>query len=102
MGELLWSPSQEHVRQANITRFIEFVNRTYGLKIESYRELYDWSVDKIPDFWAAMWEFADIKASRRHDRVVDDLDKFPGAKWFPGARMNFAENLLKYRDDRLA
>ncbi len=102
MGELLWSPSHEQVRQANITHFIEFVNRTYGLKIESYRELYDWSVDKIPDFWAAMWEFADIKASRRHDRVVDGLDKFPGAKWFPGARMNFAENLLKYTDDRPA
>ncbi len=49
-----------------------------------------------------MWEFADIKASRGYDQVVDDLSKFPGTQWFPGARLNFAENLLRYRDDRLA
>ncbi len=102
MGESLWSPSSDLVRQANITRFIEFVNGKYGLTIQSYKQLYDWSVERIPDFWDAMWEFADIRASRRYDQVVDDLGKFPGAKWFPGARLNFAENLLRYRDDHLA
>jgi len=102
VGELLWSPSQERVRQANISRFIELVNRKYGLKIESYRELYDWSIEKITDFWAAMWEFANIIASRGYDKVVDDLDRFPGARWFPGARLNFAENLLRHDDDRPA
>jgi acetoacetyl-CoA synthetase len=102
MGELLWSPSRERVRQANITRFIELVNRKYGLKIESYRELYDWSIDKIPEFWAAVWKFANIIASRGYDKVVDDLDRFPGARWFPGARLNFAENLLRHDDDRRA
>ncbi len=102
MGELLWSPSQERVRQANITRFIELVNRKYGLKIESYRELYDWSIEKIPEFWAAMWEFANIIASRGYDEVVDDLDRFPGARWFPGARLNFAEKLMRHGDDRPA
>ena len=99
MGELLWAPSEERVSQANITRFIQLVNRKYGLKIESYRALYDWSVEGISEFWGAMWEFADIKASRRYDEVVDDLDRFPGARWFPGARLNFAENLLRHRDD---
>jgi acetoacetyl-CoA synthetase len=102
VGELLWSPSQERVRQANITRFIELVNRKYGLKIESYRELYDWSIERIPEFWAAMWEFANIIASRGYDKVVDDLTRFPGARWFPGARLNFAENLLRHDDDRPA
>lgn len=102
MGELLWAPSEERVSQANITRFIQLVNRKYGLKIESYRALYDWSVEGISEFWAAMWEFADIKASRRYDEVVDDLDRFPGARWFPGARLNFAENLLRHRDDHPA
>lgn len=102
MGEMLWTPSQERIRQANMTRFIDFVNRKYGLKIESYWQLYNWSTEKIPDFWAAMWESADIKASRGYDKVVDDLDKFPGAKWFPGAELNFAENLLRYRDDQPA
>ncbi|MEE8419922.1 MAG: acetoacetate--CoA ligase, partial [Dehalococcoidales bacterium] len=56
----------------------------------------------IPDFWAAMWDFAEIRASRPYDRVVDDLAEFPGAKWFEGARLNFAQNLLRYRDDRTA
>lgn len=102
MGELLWSPSQERVRNANVTRFIDFVDSKYGLKIESYRELSNWSSDKIQDFWAAMWEFAGIKASRGYDNVVDDLDRFPGAKWFPEARLNFAENLLQRKDNRLA
>ena len=82
--------------------FIDFVNRKYGLKLESYWQLHKWSVDAIPDFWAAMWQFADIRSSRGYDVVVDDLAKFPGAKWFPGAKLNFAENLLKFQDDRPA
>ncbi|MFQ5711431.1 MAG: acetoacetate--CoA ligase [Candidatus Geothermarchaeales archaeon] len=102
MGKLLWEPSEERIKQANTTRFIDFVNDKYGLKIDSYHQLYDWSIENIPDFWAAMWEFGGIKASRGYDEVVDDLSKFPGAKWFIGARLNFAENLLRYRDDHLA
>jgi acetoacetyl-CoA synthetase len=85
-----------------MTRFIEFVNRKYGKKFRTYDELFEWSVDSIPDFWVAMWEFAGVKASKKWDQVVEDLKKFPGTKWFPGARLNFAENLLRYRDDRLA
>jgi acetoacetyl-CoA synthetase len=102
MRSPLWVPSEERKQQANITRFIEQVNAWYGLNISSYAELYRWSVESIPDFWAAIWDFVGIKSSQRHDHVVDDLTKFPGAKWFPGARLNFAENLLRYRDDRLA
>lgn len=102
MGKLLWSPSEELIKQANMTRFMKFVNEKYGLTIASYDELYGWSVDKIADFWASMWEFAQIKASRKYDEVVDDLSRFPGAKWFGGARFNFAENLLRYRDDHIA
>ena len=56
----------------------------------------------MPDFWAAMWDFADIKASKSYDTVLDDPGKMPGAKWFVGARLNFAENLLRYRDDQVA
>jgi len=98
----LWKPSEERIRQANVTRFIEYVKQKQGKQIRDYFDLNQWSIDQIPDFWARLWEFAEIKASRGYDRVVDDLNKFPGAKWFPGARLNFAENLLRYRDDRLA
>jgi acetoacetyl-CoA synthetase len=98
----LWTPSEERIQEANITRFMDQVNAWYELKLSSYAELYRWSVENIPDFWAAMWDFAEVKHSQRYDQVVDDLSKFPGARWFPGARLNFAENLLRYRDDRLA
>lgn len=102
MRHPLWIPSEERKQQANITRFIEQINAWYGLKISSYAELYRWSVENIPDFWAAMWDFAGIKSSQRYDQVVDDMGKFPGARWFPSARLNFAENLLRYRDDQIA
>jgi len=102
MKKPLWTPSQKRVRQTNVTRFIRVINKKHGLEISSYDELYEWSIENIPDFWAAMWEFGEIRASRSYDVVVDDLNKFPGAKWFVGARLNFAENLLKYRDDNLA
>ncbi|MEW6274846.1 MAG: acetoacetate--CoA ligase [Bacillota bacterium] len=102
MKKPLWKPSEERKKQANITRFINLVNNKYGLEINSYPQLYNWSIENIPDFWATMWQFAQIKASRGYDQVVDDLRKFPGAKWFPGARLNFAENLLRYTDDHVA
>lgn len=98
----LWTPSDERKRQANITRFMDAVNARHKLNVASYADLYDWSVNNIPDFWAEVWDFAEIKSSRRYDTVVEDPTVFPGTKWFPGARLNFAENLLRYRDDQLA
>jgi len=102
MRKPLWAPSQKHIKKANVTRFIGFVNKKHSLEIHSYAQLYKWSIENIPDFWAAMWEFGKIKASHKYDVVVDDLSKFPGAKWFIGARLNFAENLLRHKDDHLA
>lgn len=102
MVKLLWTPSDDRIEQANITRFINFVNDKYDLDVDSYAQLYDWSIENIPDFWDAMWEFGNIIASRKYSIVVDDLNKFPGARWFVGAKLNFAENLLRYRDNNLA
>lgn len=98
----LWTPSEQRKQNANITRFIKTVNARHHLNLHSYAELYRWSVENIPDFWAEVWDFGDIIASKPYDRVIEDITKFPGAKWFPGARLNFAENLLRYRDDQLA
>ncbi|TET35867.1 MAG: acetoacetate--CoA ligase [Planctomycetota bacterium] len=102
MGKLLWKPSNGLIRQANMTRFIDFVNDRQNLQITSYSELLEWSVENIPDFWEAFWDFGEIIASRKHEQVVEDLSVFPGTKWFPGARLNFAENLLRFKDDQLA
>jgi len=98
----LWVPSEERKRTAHLTRFIDLVNRRHGVDHRDYRSLYEWSIAHVPEFWAMMWEFGDLRASRGFDAVVDDLRVFPGAKWFAGARLNFAENLLRYRDDRPA
>jgi acetoacetyl-CoA synthetase len=102
MSKLLWKPSEERKKNANITRFMDFVNKRYHQDFHSYNQLYDWSINKIPDFWASVWDFVGIKASKGYDLVVDDANKMPGAKWFIGARLNFAENLLRNRDDHPA
>ncbi|MBW1974542.1 MAG: acetoacetate--CoA ligase [Deltaproteobacteria bacterium] len=100
--EPLWVPSQDVIDRANMTAFMKSVNEKYGKNFSSYRELYEWSVDKIADFWATVWDFCGIIASSPYEEVVDDPYKLPGAKWFKGAKLNFAENLLRYRDDRTA
>ncbi|MFO7985935.1 MAG: acetoacetate--CoA ligase [Desulfatiglandaceae bacterium] len=102
MAKLLWQPSEEKIRQTNMYRFMNYVNENYNTDFTQYNPLYQWSVDHIPEFWEAMWDFARVKASEPYTEVVDDLTKMPGAKWFEGARLNFAENLLRYRDDHTA
>ncbi len=98
----LWEPSEEWIKNANVTHFIEFVNKEYGKNIKGGKDLYKFSVDYIEDFWDAMWRFSNVIASKPYDKVVEDLTVFPGTKWFPGARLNFAENLLKFKDNQLA
>lgn len=102
MKNPLWIPSEERKQSATITRFIDTVNARHDLSLHSYAEVYRWSVESIREFWGAIWDFAEIRHSQKYDQVVEDLTKFPGTNWFPGARLNFAENLLRYRDDQLA
>jgi len=102
MAKLLWKPSEEMKKNSNMTDFIQEVNKKYNKQISNYEELYDWSITSLEDFWASVWDYVGIKASKDYDFVVDDPKKMPDAKWFPGAKLNFAENLLKYRDDRTA
>jgi len=102
MSKILWQPSEDRIKNTNMFKFMGLVNQGHDLNIQTYADLYDWSVNNITDFWSAMWAFADIKYSKSYDRVIDDVHKMPGAKWFEGARLNFAENLLRYRDDHTA
>ena len=83
-------------------RFMGIVNQKFNQSLNEYQSLYEWSIENIADFWSTMWEYADIIASRPYEQVIDDAVKMPGASWFSGARLNFAENLLRYRDDRVA
>ena len=102
MADIMWVPPRETVVKSQMNRFRQFVNRQFGLHLNHYPALYEWSVNHIQDFWAAVWDFSEIIYSHSYSQIVDDLSKMPGAKWFSGARLNFAENLLKYRDDQIA
>jgi len=102
MAKLLWQPTAERVRASNMFRFMQFVNERHGCDFKDYPALYRWSVEHIPEFWAAMWDFAGIRHSAPYREVVDDVTKMPGARWFSGAKLNFAENLLRHRDAQTA
>jgi len=102
MSKPIWIPSEEQIKAANLTRFINLVNERFGLKLNTYHDLQKWSVNNIPNFWALIWEFGEVRASVPYESVVTNLDDMLGVTWFPGARLNFAENLLRYRDDRTA
>lgn len=102
MNKLLWQPTAERIKNANMYQFMQYVGERYGVSVSSYDDLYRWSISKIPDFWEAIWDHAGVIHSNPYDCVVDDMYKLPGAKWFEGARLNFAQNLLRYRDDRVA
>ena len=98
----LWRPSEERIKNANITRFISFVNERHSLSISGYQRLYDWSIENREDFWAAVWEFGNVIASMPYEKVLEDSPTMIGAKWFIGARLNYAENLLRFRDNHVA
>jgi acetoacetyl-CoA synthetase len=102
MLQPLWEPSEQRIKESNMYRFMQNVNRTYKTNFTDYDKLYQWSVENIAAFWGEIWDFAGIKATKHYDQVVDDPTKMPGAKWFSGSRLNFAENLLRFKDDRTA
>ena len=98
----LWIPAAERVANSNMMSFIKKVNEKYILSISNYHELYQWSIDYREHFWEAVWEFCGVIASQRYETVLEDTREMIGAKWFQGARLNFAENLLRFRDEPVA
>jgi acetoacetyl-CoA synthetase len=97
----LWQPSKEQIESSNLKAFIKFVNNEYNKSFDSYDELYTWSISKIEQFWEAIWMYSGIIHSNSYDFVIDER-KMPGATWFGGTELNFAENLLRFRDDKIA
>ena len=102
MAKLLWKPSEEQIKNSNMYRFMNVINEKYHQNFSEFEPLYQWSIENIADFWENFWEFADIIASKPYEQAIDDLAKMPGARWFSGARLNFAQNLLRFRDDKAA
>jgi acetoacetyl-CoA synthetase len=94
----LWQPDQERIEEASLTHFARQAIRDWNLGINSYPAFYHWTVEYPEQFWRSLWKFAGVRASATGERVLVDGGKMPGAKWFPEARFNFAENLLRRRD----
>ncbi len=101
LDKALWTPSTKRVQEANISRFMLLLRQARDPGIIDYDSLYRFSIDSPKAFWRAVWEFGGVVGSIG-GREVDKLEQMPGASWFPEARLNFAENLLRYRDEHAA
>ena len=95
----LWEPSERAVEEAQLTQFARQMVRKRRLELNSYADLYRWSVERPEEFWPEVWDFCGVLSSRKGSTVLVDGDKMPGARWYPEARLNFAENLMR-RGDR--
>ena len=93
-GELLWTPTAAQVEDTNLSRFAQWLARERGLQFDSYEAMWKWSVSHIEDFWQAMWDYFGIQSSAQHTRVLGK-HTMPGAEWFPGARLNYAQHILR-------
>ena len=93
MSEPLWVPTPESLERAEITRYLRRLEERTGRRFDSYDELWQWSVDDLDGFWASVWDHFGLEAVSSYQAVLAD-DRMPGAIWFPGARLNFAERCL--------
>ncbi|MFZ0497659.1 MAG: acetoacetate--CoA ligase [Steroidobacteraceae bacterium] len=98
----LWRPSAARVADSNLTRFTACLNARKGLKLGVFEDLYAWSVSQPEEFWMELARFADVRATWGEGPVLENPQSMPGARFFPNARLNFAENLLRHDDDRAA
>ena len=93
-GELLWTPSEEFARSSNVARFMRWLASERGLAFDDYLALQRWSVEQIEAFWAALWDYFEIQSTTPYERVLDRR-AMPGARWFEGSLVNYAEHVLR-------
>ncbi|WP_135075632.1 acetoacetate--CoA ligase [Terasakiella sp. SH-1] len=99
MSDCLWTPSAERIEKSNMKAFMAHVNERWSLDIQDYEHLHDFSVNEREKFWVSLKDFTGLKAQDWGSRVLVNGDKMPGAEFFPDAKINFAENLLKKNDE---
>ena len=100
--EIIWQPSSESRKSSNLYRFIEFANQRYSQSIKTeYQDIWDWSVNNVEKFWSLMWDFSEIKGSKG-TKITKNYGRMPGARFFPDAKLNYAENLLRAADNAIA
>ncbi|RUO58570.1 acetoacetate--CoA ligase [Pseudidiomarina insulisalsae] len=99
--KMLWQPNADIIANARITHFMQRVNQDFELALANYHDLHQWSVEHSADFWRYAWDYLEVIGDAG-ERTVEDPHKLPGARWFPDARLNFAENLMRHQDHRAA
>ncbi len=98
-GTLLWEPSEELKENSNIAHYMQWLEETKGLSFESYEELWEWSVADLEEFWASIWEYFEVQASKPYTEVLVSR-QMPRAEWFPGAELNYAEHVFRHANAR--
>ncbi len=93
-GTLLWEPSPELRENSTIARYMEWLERERGISFENYTALWEWSVTDLEGFWSSLWEFFEIRSSKAYEAVLGRRE-MPGARWFPGAEINYAEHVFR-------
>jgi len=94
-GDLLWTPSRARIENAKLTAFTRWLAQERGKSFATYEDLWQWSVDELEEFWQAIWDYFEVQSSAPHTSVLADRH-MPGAKWFPGARLNYAQQALMH------
>lgn len=92
-GDLLWEPSIKLIDESNVTQFMQWLEHEKNQHFSDYSEFRRWSADDIEGFWVALWEYFDVQSATPYQCVLEER-KMPGAKWFPGSSLNFAEHIL--------
>ncbi|HEX5915730.1 MAG TPA: acetoacetate--CoA ligase, partial [Rubrobacter sp.] len=103
-GTLLWEPSDELKENARISDYMEWLKAERDLSFGDYNELWEWSVTDLEGFWASVWEYCDVRASKPYEKVLGER-AMPGTEWFPGTELNYAEHIFRhapYRQDKPA
>ena len=98
----LWEPSAAKVNNSNLHRFIRQSESSLNLRLDHYQALHQWSISKPEEFWAHVWKFCGVVSSSPYQHVQKETEKFSDTAWFDGAKLNFAENLLRHRNDKIA
>ena len=98
----LWQPDSARIQNSRLSRFQRTAEERYGRSFQNYQALHQWSIEQPEEFWAHVWSFCEVLANTPYTKVCEHLDRFPGTEWFAGSRLNFAENLLKRRDEHIA
>ncbi|MEX3776329.1 acetoacetate--CoA ligase [Pseudomonas sp. MYb118] len=102
MSDILWQPSPERIGKTRMEAFRRFVQQRHAVHLDDYPALHQWSIDQREHFWQAIVDFFDIRFHTQPDAVLVEGEHMPSAQWFPGATLNFAEHLLRRRDDAVA